>query len=63
MKIPPSRICGNTISGMNCTTWNSVRANALANRPSVLPSTASVTATATMSQGSPLISRPHTQTA
>src|SRR3990172_4816840 len=34
---PQSRICGSTKAGMNCTAWNSVRANALANRPSAMP--------------------------
>ena len=31
--MPPRRICGKTNTGMNCTTWNSVRANALASNP------------------------------
>ena len=38
---------------MNCTAWNSVRANALANRPSVLPSTAFRIARTTISHGEP----------
>ena len=50
---PHSRICGITNAGMNCTAWNSVRANALTSRPSAVPSTASATATTTSSQTGP----------
>ena len=49
MNSPQSRICGNTNAGMNCTAWNSVRANALARRPSAIPSTALATASTTTS--------------
>ena len=38
---------GSRAAGMNCTAWNSVRANALTNSPSAVPSTASTTATTT----------------
>ncbi len=46
-KRPHSRICGITRAGMNCTAWNSVRANAETNRPSAQPRTALATATTT----------------
>src|SRR3954452_16422710 len=42
-KSPHSRSCGITTAGMNCTAWNSVRANAETNSPSAVPSTASAT--------------------
>ena len=41
---PQRKNCGSTITGMNCTAWNSVRANALASSPRATPSTASATA-------------------
>jgi hypothetical protein len=42
---------------MNCTAWNSLRAKALASRPSATPSTASTTAIRTTSQTEPATSR------
>ena len=57
---PHSRICGITTAGMNCTAWNSVRANADTNSPSAVPSTASATATTTSIQTGPDTSRPST---
>ncbi len=41
---PHNSSCGMTITGMNCTAWNSVRANALHNRPRATPRTAFSTA-------------------
>ena len=41
------------MAGMNCTAWNSVRANAETNRPSAVPSTASTTATTVSIQRPP----------
>ena len=46
---------------MNCTAWNSLRANALTNRPSAMPSTAFAIATATTSPAGPAVSRPSNQ--
>ncbi len=46
---------------MNCTAWNSVRANAETNSPSAVPSIASPTATTTSIQSGPVTSRPSTQ--
>jgi hypothetical protein len=43
---------------MNWTAWNSVRANALENRPRVLPRTAFPTASMAISHGGPAVSRP-----
>ena len=50
---PQSSSCGKTIAGMNCTAWNSVRANALTNRPSAIPSRAFATASTTTRQLAP----------
>ena len=57
---PHSRNCGSTKAGMNCTAWNSVRANPLASRPSAVPSTASATATITSTHAGPARSRSQT---
>jgi hypothetical protein len=54
---PHRKTWGSTITGMNCTAWNSVRANALASSPSATPSTASTTAMSTTSQIEPVTSR------
>ncbi len=43
---------------MNCTAWNSVRANALTNRPSDIPSRAFPTASATTAAVEPATCRP-----
>src|SRR5690606_26495899 len=61
--MPPSSTCGATITGMNCTTWNSVVAKALANSPSIVPSSPLTAATSTSIPSEPSISRPHTHTA
>jgi hypothetical protein len=42
---PASSSCGSANAGMNCTAWNSVRAKALANSPSAMPSQASSSVT------------------
>ena len=58
---PQSRNCGSTNAGMNCTAWNSVAANALTNRPSAMPSSASSDRDdARSSQAGPATSRPYT---
>ena len=62
MNSPHSRICGITTAGMNCTAWNSVRANAETNRPSAVPRTASATATTVSIHTGPAMSSPRTQT-
>ena len=49
---------------MNCTAWNSVRANAETNRPSAVPSTASTTATTISIQtgaGDVEVEQPHAE--
>ena len=51
MSSPHSRICGTTTSGMNCTAWNSVVANADISRPRAVPSTASTTANRPIAHG------------
>jgi hypothetical protein len=48
---------------MNCTAWNSVRAKALASRPSATPKTASTAAIINTSKGLPGGSSPRTQIA
>ena len=45
---------------MNCTAWNSVRANPLASNPRAVPSTASETATTTSTHAGPAMSSPQT---
>ncbi len=59
---PHSRICGITTSGMNCTAWNSVRANAETKSPSAVPRTASAIATRVSIQTGPCTSRSSTRT-
>ena len=54
---PQRSICGRTTTGMNCTAWNSVRANALQNRPSATPSTALAIAIRMTSPTLPLVFR------
>ncbi len=55
---PHTSSCGITTSGMNCTAWNSVVANALTKSPSAHPSTPSTTATRPSTASEPSTSSP-----
>lgn len=59
--MPQSSNCGAMTTGMNCTAWNSVRANALHSSPSPTPRIALTMAMANTSAGLPAVSRPNSQ--
>ncbi len=52
-----------TSTGMNCTAWNSVRANALHNSPRETPSTATSTAVTSTHATDPALVTPSSQNA